>query len=152
MHKLIFVDEDFILMDFDNNYEIIYHVPSQRTVASFNSLNRHLRYNEMYFATVFSLSDSLGQNLFSMGTGIGTRKLHEQRTSTALSQNSPIANRNSEDLLMSRRLSISGGMRRNLLETTRVQSNFNTDKTRSRKSSSFSSIMLEDFIYLNMKR
>ena len=53
-HKIIFVDEDFILMDLDSSYEIIFHVPSQRTISSFNNLNRRLKFNEMYFPIVFN--------------------------------------------------------------------------------------------------
>ena len=49
LHKIIFVDEDFILMELDGNNEIIFHVPSGRTVSSFNLISPNLKYNEKFF-------------------------------------------------------------------------------------------------------
>ena len=47
--KIIFIEEDFILMELDSKFEIIYHVPSGRTVSSFNHLSEHLKFNEKFF-------------------------------------------------------------------------------------------------------
>ena len=52
---------------------------------------------------------------------------------------------------MPRRPSIKA-MSENLLDAKNVQTNFGTEKTKATKASSFTTMMLEDFIYLNMKR
>ena len=46
MDKIIFVDEDFILMELDQSVEIIFHIPTERTVSSFNLLSKNLKYNQ----------------------------------------------------------------------------------------------------------
>ena len=55
LHKLIFIDEDFILMELQQTNEIIFHVPTGRTISSFNSLSPHLKYNEKYYPTCYSM-------------------------------------------------------------------------------------------------
>ena len=49
LHKIIFVDEDFVLMELDGCNEIIFHVPSGRTISTFNLISSHLKYNEKFF-------------------------------------------------------------------------------------------------------
>ena len=55
VNKLIFVDDDFILMELDGYNEIIFHVPSRRTVSSFNNLCANLRFNEKFMPIQFSV-------------------------------------------------------------------------------------------------
>jgi len=56
--KLIFVDEDFILMELDKSNEILFHVESGRTLSSFNCLGPHLKFNEKFFPVQFGVSYS----------------------------------------------------------------------------------------------
>ena len=65
VNKIIFIDEDFILMELDGHNEIIFHVPSRRTVSSFNNLNAHLKFNEKFMPTQFDNNFGDGSELFS---------------------------------------------------------------------------------------
>ena len=56
IQKLIFVDDDFILMELDQNNEILFHVESGRTLSSFNSLSPHLKFNEKFFPVQFGVT------------------------------------------------------------------------------------------------
>ena len=63
LHKMVFVEEDFILMELDGSNEIIWHVPSGRTVSSFNLISDNLKYNEKYFPVQYqveSIKSSVG--------------------------------------------------------------------------------------------
>ena len=53
VNKLIFADEDFILMELDNSNEIVFHVESGRTISSFNSINPRFKFNEQFFPVKF---------------------------------------------------------------------------------------------------
>lgn len=55
VNKIIFVEEDFILMELDQSNEIIFHVESGRTLSSFNSINPSFKYNEKFFPEKFQL-------------------------------------------------------------------------------------------------
>lgn len=56
INKLIFVDDDFILMELGGSNEILYHVPSGRTVSTFNNLSSLLKYNEKFIPNQFDSS------------------------------------------------------------------------------------------------
>ena len=46
--KLIFIEDDFILMNLDKTNEIIFHVPTQRVLSSFNQLNPNFYFNQVF--------------------------------------------------------------------------------------------------------
>lgn len=48
LNKLIFVEDDFILMELDQSNEIVFQVSTQRTISSFNVLNPNLKFNEKF--------------------------------------------------------------------------------------------------------
>lgn len=53
VNKIIFIDEDFILMELNGSNEVIFHVPSRRSLSSFNNLHHNLKYNERFMPTQF---------------------------------------------------------------------------------------------------
>ena len=60
VNKMIFIDEDFIWMELDQSSEILFHVPTGRTISSFNVLSRHLKYNEKLFPVQFHAHNKQG--------------------------------------------------------------------------------------------
>jgi hypothetical protein len=59
-HKLFFIDEDLVLMQFDASHEAIFHVPSSRIISSFNHLHPQLKYFENFLPQYFWEQEKAG--------------------------------------------------------------------------------------------
>lgn len=130
VNKIIFVEEDFILMELDQSNEIIFHVESGRTISSFNSISSNFKFNEKFFPEKFQLQIAKQINKYARETS-----LQRSRTEwvNPRDQNQP-------------QFLPALGSRPEFMVPSK-------DPKRKRSAQdAMKNIMLEDFRYLNMKR
>ena len=58
--KVIFIEDDFLMLELDRTTEIVFHVPSQRVLSSFNTLNPHFHFNEVFMPAQWLIQMTAG--------------------------------------------------------------------------------------------